>query len=135
MALGVVAFALVSLMGILPIGLMSAREAITQTAQTQILKRIASELELLPFTNLPAYVAQTRYYDYDGKETTNSTGAGYQVQLSTAAASYPGSTNVAGLADHLRDVRVIIQRPPQGTNAASILFQAALPAANNYELR
>lgn len=135
LCLGVVAFALVALMGILPVGLMSAREAITQTAQTQILKRISSELELLPFTDLSAYIAQSRTYDYDGKETTNSSDAVYEVKLSAAAANYPGSSNVAGLSDHLRDVRVTIQRPALGTNAASVLFQAALPAVNNYELQ
>jgi len=120
LAIGIVSFALVTLLGIVPIGLMANQEAMGQTARSHILKQISSDLGMLPYDKVSGYLAATQYYDYDGKRLSGQSGTTFTVALTNAAASYPGSTNLADLDQRLARVKVSIRRAAE-PEAAAIL--------------
>lgn len=51
-ALGIVSFAMVGLIGLLPIGLTTSREAINTTVESQIVQSLSSDLLITDFSNL-----------------------------------------------------------------------------------
>jgi uncharacterized protein (TIGR02598 family) len=81
LALGVTAFALVALMGLLPAGLSIFRKAIDTTVSAQIVQRIVSDAEQTDFDSLLAkgtssggdyYVLPLRYFDDQGNEVVTA---------------------------------------------------------------
>jgi len=111
LALGIVAFALVGLMGMLPAGLATFRKAMDTTVSAQIVQRIVSDAEQSDFDAFAAnaassdasyYVLKTRYFDDQGSEVLTSGGGAptaaelvrilYQVRV---RGSQPGPANVA----------------------------------------
>jgi len=69
-ALGVVAFALISVLGLIPVGLQSFRQAIDNSATTQIVQRVVNEAQQTDFNSL----ANTVYYfDDQGTLLSGST--------------------------------------------------------------
>ncbi len=80
LALGMVAFALTAVLGLVPIGLETSRAAINETRAAQIAQRLFTEFQSQSFTavTLPLY-------DKDGNLKQNYT----PFDLSTAAASSP----------------------------------------------
>ena len=77
LALGIVSFAFVGLMGLLPAGLTTFRKAIDTTVSAQIVQKIVSDAEQTDFDTLFAqaessdanfYVLKTRYFDDQGSE-------------------------------------------------------------------
>lgn len=92
-ALGLVSFSLVGLMGMLPVGLSNFREAMEIQTQTRIAQQIAAELQLTPFQTISDGTFQTafpRFYNDEGA----SVGAAESVYTVTAAA--PGSLELPG---------------------------------------
>jgi uncharacterized protein (TIGR02598 family) len=84
LALGIVAFAFVGLMGMLPAGLATFRKAMDTTVSAQIVQRIVSDAEQSDFDNLSAdaassnpnfYIMKTRYFDDQGSEVITAGGA------------------------------------------------------------
>jgi uncharacterized protein (TIGR02598 family) len=69
-ALGVTSFALLSMVALIPMGLIQAREASDTTTESQIVQYARNEIEMTPFTNLSAWSATTSYYDNQGLPTT-----------------------------------------------------------------
>ncbi|HRJ70572.1 MAG TPA: Verru_Chthon cassette protein B [Terrimicrobiaceae bacterium] len=118
LALGIVSFSLVILVGAMPVGLIAAQEAMRQTARSHILRQISGDLAMLSSDERPAYLAQTQYYDSDGKRLPDSEGAVFETVLASDTPSYPGSTNLSGLSDRLSRVQVSIRRHNQSTNGA-----------------
>lgn len=84
-ALGIVGFALVALMGMLPVGLSSFRQSIDTTVCAQIVQRIVSDAEQSDFDILSKraassdatfFVLATRYFDDQGNEIVPTTASG-----------------------------------------------------------
>jgi len=111
LALGIVAFAFVGLMGMLPAGLATFRKAMDTTVSAQIVQRIVSDAEQSDFDTLSGqaastdadyYVMKTRYFDDQGSEVMTSGGGSptaaellrilYQVRV---RGSQPGPANVS----------------------------------------
>src|ERR1700761_2326973 len=69
-ALGVTSFALLSMVALIPMGLIQARQASDTTTESQIVQYARNEIEMTPFTNLSAWAATTSYYDNQGLPTT-----------------------------------------------------------------
>lgn len=76
-ALGIVAFAVMALIGLLPVGLSSFRQSIDTTVCAQIIQRIVSDAEQADFdilsknatsTDATFFVLPTRYFDDQGNE-------------------------------------------------------------------
>ena len=82
MAIGVVSFALLMLVALLPVGLKTARESSDEAAAINHLSTIAVDVRNIPFTNLissrygipvwktPASPSQSNFYLNDGGDTT-----------------------------------------------------------------
>ena len=84
-ALGIVAFVLVALMGMLPVGLSSFRQSIDATVCAQIIQRIVSDAEQSDFdllskkatsTDATFFVLPTRYFDDQGNEIVPAAASG-----------------------------------------------------------
>lgn len=60
LSLGICSFALIALVGMIPVGLSTFREAIDTTAQSQIVQQVSSEILLTDYSNLEE---RTYYFD------------------------------------------------------------------------
>jgi len=124
-ALGVVAFALVAILGLVPVALRSAREATDDTRSSLIAQDVATRARAL-FSSSSALSPSTNWwYDNEGRFIDQSAGANftnalYRVSVvSGDLASYP--TNVSNTA--LRGVKVAIGWPVD-TGSGSVIAPA-----------
>ena len=94
LAMGLVSFSLVGLMGMLPVGLSNFREAMEIQTQARIAQQIAAEFQLMPFSEVSGGSYQNgfpRHYDEEGTSVT-ATEAIYTVTAEAPAAmELPGS--------------------------------------------
>lgn len=135
-AIGIVSFALLSLLGLLPMGLIVLRDAADQTACAHIVQKVRGDLTHLSSEEVQNYVTEKKYFNFEGRET-NKTDAIFETSFQRLSLRYPGS---AGINDALNSdqVLVTIRRSPGGLEArgggqgdrAQILFRATLSLAN-----
>ena len=100
LALGVIAFALVAVVGMIPTALQSARDAVDLTRTSMIAQDAAMRLPTLPFTAGTPGATITWYYDQNGHYLTIDTTAAspyasgfYRVDVVRGSLnSYPSST-------------------------------------------
>jgi uncharacterized protein (TIGR02598 family) len=98
LAMGVVSFAILTLLALIPAGMNGFQQAQTNNVETDIVQKINTELQNSPYSSLfnsagtatNALITGTRWYDMEGDYLTNSTGGVYSVTLNT----YP-FTNVS----------------------------------------
>jgi len=96
------------------------RQAMDQTTEAQILRRISGEAALVPFDQLDAFASAGPYFfaqdgtlqGQQGQETR------YAVSLQRLAASYPGSANATNLSSSLAAFRVETMRLASGVEQA-----------------
>jgi len=108
LALAVVSIALLSVMGLIPVGLSTMREAMDQTTEAQILRRISGEAALVPYDRLDTFAAAGPYYfaqdgtlqSHQGQDTR------FAVNMVRSPANYPGSSNVSGLTNSMATFRL-----------------------------
>jgi uncharacterized protein (TIGR02598 family) len=69
---GIVGFAMISILGMVPVGLASFKQARDNTVEPDIVQALTSELDTTGFANISsmAYPAQTYYYDAEGNAIT-----------------------------------------------------------------
>jgi len=109
LSLGLVSFALVATLGLLPTGLSTLRSSMNQTVEAQILQSISSQAVISSFANL---TDATAYFDDEGLPVASQNLAYYTASLTSGAASFPGSANTVALTDSLKNVRVaLVGRP------------------------
>ena len=70
--MGILAFALVSLLGLMPVGLNTFRESMNRSVSAEIAQRIINEARQTDFTNLVTGGNQERYFTAEGDETTGT---------------------------------------------------------------
>ncbi|XHR27121.1 MAG: Verru_Chthon cassette protein B [Chthoniobacteraceae bacterium] len=101
-ALGIIAFSLLAMIGVMPVGLTMMRQAMDMMRESQIVQQITAKALLTPYSELAAnFPSQTTsYYDEQGDILTSSsaaaTGKAYfrvTAALNNTAPVYPGSTN------------------------------------------
>lgn len=92
LALGVTSFAIISLMGMLPVGLNSIRESTGLTTQAQIARQIITEAQITPFDSLQNYSAS---FDNEGNPVANSNSAIYTADISLADLKVASNTGLA----------------------------------------
>jgi uncharacterized protein (TIGR02598 family) len=104
LALGIVAFSLVTLLGVMPMGLATFHKAVETSVSSQIVQQVVSDVEQTDFSTLTASstgVTQLglRYFDDQGNELSSATspGAIYQVNvvINTSPVLSGGSTTAA----------------------------------------
>ncbi len=99
LAMGVVGFGLLSLVGMLPFGLTTFKQAMSNTVESQIVQNLSNDIVLANYTSLSSYAAPTWYYNYQGESLgSSSTGtvpAGAVYSASVTLASVSGSNSPA----------------------------------------
>ena len=130
-AIGIVSFALVTLLGVVPVGLIATQEAMRQTARSQIIKQISSDLGMMPFARIGDYLASEQYYDYNGSRSIGTSDRVFIATMTNALPSYPGSSNLSGLEESLIRVVVKIRRITESTNAEARTTLAVFNASRN----
>lgn len=99
LALGVVSFGMISIVGLLGMGLKNFHDAIDTTTEAQITQRLANELQLGSYANLTNAASTNYYFTPEGLET-NAGSAIYTATIAPpvnltvpgAGASYPTNT-------------------------------------------
>jgi uncharacterized protein (TIGR02598 family) len=68
-SLGIVAFAMVSMVGLIPAGLSNFRSAMSNTIEAQIVQALSEDVASTDFANLPSLANQKFTFDSRGVET------------------------------------------------------------------
>lgn len=104
MALGLVSFAVLSVMGLLPVGLSNLRHSMDQTVEAQIVQSIAAQSVVAQFSDLATGVPQ--YFDDEGQPTEAGPDARYTANVTVTPPTYPGSSNNGDIGSSLATVRI-----------------------------
>src|SRR5437870_6920187 len=82
LALGIAAFCLIALFGLVPIGIQTNRNATSQTAATNVMAAVVADLRATPKTNntssqfcIPLGTSATLYFDSEGRCSTDLAGS------------------------------------------------------------
>jgi uncharacterized protein (TIGR02598 family) len=102
-ALGVIAFAFVPMVGLLPLGLDVSRQAIDTTVAAQIAQQLNTEAQQTDFSRLPelavASLAAPIYFDDQGNKVSGAADAIYEVVFDiTTTTELPGNVSTQRLA-------------------------------------
>lgn len=134
LALGIFAFAITAIFGLLPLGLSSFRQAMDTSVSSQICQRVINDAQQTDFSVLTTVTSQNtassngnvkqplRYFDNEGNEVPCSNGvpsAAYLYKVNTVvipATAMPGAAKNANLATV---VIQIINNPGQATSITS----------------
>lgn len=125
-ALGIVAFALIPLVGLLPIGLNAAHDAVEKTTLSHIVRQIGSDLDKLSFAEVATFTANPLRFTWEGKPTTVLNEAVYEVAMEPAQPSYPGASNLSNIQTQLQRVILEVRRPSN----TKVIYRTALTVAN-----
>jgi uncharacterized protein (TIGR02598 family) len=96
MALGIFAFAIVGLVGLIPVALTCHKEAKVSTVLSQIQQRLTAELMLTDGAKLANLNGVQRNFDVEGREITSGQIA-YSAKIVLTNAALPGGTASASL--------------------------------------
>lgn len=117
-SLGIVAFAMISLVGMLPAGLSNFRTAMATTIEAQIVQALADDILVTNFSNLSKFTGQEYTYDSRGVGTQpDDPGAIYTAKVTLHPLdnlqSYPVLLKNASQQDEAYNVRIEIARKNQ----------------------
>lgn len=102
LALGIVAFAFIPVLGLLPVGLDASRQAIDATIEAQIVQQLSNEAFQTDFSSLDELsTAPLYYFDYQGNKTTADKAiytAGFVVDSQTDLPDSVSTTRLATVA-------------------------------------
>lgn len=127
LAVGVAAFALVALLGLLPAGLKTFRGSMNTAVGSQIAQRIFNDMQVSDWSNISNTV---RFFDEQGTETaSNALNCIYWAQVSiTNAATSTNSTSIMGnISTNLMTLKVIVANNPGGAQSALSVFSQTNP--------
>ncbi len=98
LALGVTAVALVTLLGMVPVGLNTFRTSIETTVRTDITRRIIADLQQTPFASI-SNSTKDYFFTDEGIPTTNRTADSiFKVNYTASSGvSFPGNSTTAAL--------------------------------------
>ncbi len=121
LALGVASFALLSMMGLLTVGLADFHDAMNASTETQIAQQLASQIELSDFSVASNQAAGTYYFTDEGL-ATNAAGAVYSATVSAPAKLYvPGEPANSSSTNTLTFlISISCKSSPQTTNVIPI---------------
>lgn len=132
LAIGVIGFGVLIVLGLMPVGLNTMRQAMDNSTEMQIVKQISGEALLMPFSQLATnFSDKTFYYDEQGiKENQYSDKTRYWAVTSLTSPAYPGSTNLpsnTAITNSLKTLRLdLITTPSAG---------AKIQTTNTYNIR
>lgn len=110
LAIGIVAFAFVAILGLLPVGMTTFRQAMDTSTSSQIIQRVINEAQQTKYATLVESGSTTKHFDDQGNEVEPAFSI-YTVEvLVTAPTILPESS--AGPSANLASVRVRVAHNP-----------------------
>lgn len=128
MAIGVVSFALLAVVGTVPVGLETVRESMVQAATANIARQLRGELQQISFNtsgsasyNISNLPQKSYYYTQDGMVLPGTDGAYYKASLAVDEVSVTGTAGDSATfaPDNVRGITVTLAYP----QAASVANQ------------
>jgi uncharacterized protein (TIGR02598 family) len=105
LAMGVIGFGLIGLLGLMPIGMSSYRDAVDRTAETQIFQGLNARIQQTDYSELNAAWPKNEAYSFDDRGIQVAKGAG----LYTAEVEIADPPTLLGAASKdVSTVRVVI---------------------------
>jgi uncharacterized protein (TIGR02598 family) len=103
LAIGIIAFAFIPLLGLLPLGLDVSRQAIDTTVQAQIAQQLTTQAQQTDFSLLSTFASNSintpYYFDDQGNKATSSDRRIYEAVISaTSNTALPGPVTTQRLA-------------------------------------
>lgn len=114
LAIGVMSFALVAILGLMPVGLKTSQDAILDTTKAQILQKVTTDLSMISFgEELDEYITKEHYFDYEGKMVDSAEDGIFVMEVvdnEVKSPQFPGVEEVSEMEERLGRVLVSIQR-------------------------
>jgi uncharacterized protein (TIGR02598 family) len=109
LALGITSFSLLTILGLLPVGLNVLREAGEASTRARIIQKLHGEVLLMPFSALDArFGDQTLYYDDAGEPVAQTDATAlYKVDTELTTPQYPISAQVTSGHDTSSSLKAI----------------------------
>lgn len=124
LAMGMVSFAMVSILGLLTVGFSSSVTSRNQVVKAQIARAILGEAQLTNYSELETRFASTRFYDIEGKSAPgNPSSAQYPFK---AAISFDAVPSLLGSNAHAKRLIIDISNqsnPLEKTKYSMLLVQ------------
>jgi uncharacterized protein (TIGR02598 family) len=122
LSLGILSFAMVALLGLIPLGLSTSRNAINITTESQIVQSLCNEIQLTDFSNISNTVL---YYNEEGSIVNSSDQTIlYSVVISSEKSISPATgLSTGSKTDSAQTVliRVANKTTPKTTNSYSVI--------------
>lgn len=100
LAIGIVSFALLPILGTLSVGLATIHDAKTDTARTQVIAQISSTVLQTPFERIAAFASNSPFYfDHSGRQLETFQGSLFSASLDPSSGNsttYPGAPSTLG---------------------------------------
>jgi uncharacterized protein (TIGR02598 family) len=93
LALGVASFGLISMMGLLCVGVQTEHDAISTTTEAEIAQQLASELQLASYSVVSASPATNYYFTQEGFATNRANAVYFASVSAPTVVTAPGSPN------------------------------------------
>lgn len=84
LALGVAGFAMVAILGLIPMGLTNFQNTIRINVESDIVEQLARQLQSTDFNKISTYDNYSTSYDYEGRQSTTNKVFNVNVSLSNA---------------------------------------------------
>jgi uncharacterized protein (TIGR02598 family) len=120
LALGVVSFAMISMMGLLTVGLKTFHEAINATTESEITQRLANELALSKYSSLSTSSLSNYYFTQEGIQTNSANAIYYATVSAPAKLNVPGGDPSYPTNTLTFIISISSKSSPQSTNAIPI---------------
>jgi len=78
-ALGITSFALVAMLGVIPVGLQSIKDSVFVTSQAAITESLVANAQRTPWDKLDAWNGALRYFSVEGRPLTTADSAAFAV--------------------------------------------------------
>ena len=127
--MGVIAFAMITSLGIIPVGLSTLRQAMDNTVESQIVQGLGAKILLTPYSQLATnFSGAVFYYDEQGSFLTNAPATRplstrYCATATVTSPSFPGSTNTV-VTNSLSTIQVELIGGPSAPSTNFYSFQA-----------
>lgn len=137
LAMALVSFAVIAVLGLMPVGLAALHKVIDTTEEAQIVRQIGAQAVLTPYSSLDTtFSGKTFYYDQDGVFLTNSPAARpaatrYWANTTVVTPVYPGSFNAAGIGGNMSTVHIELMTGPALVTPSTNFYNVEVPNSGN----
>ena len=132
LAIGVVSFAILTMLGLNSVGLKTLRSARDSALEAQVVQAVGSEARLSDFSHLST-LAGTRYYDQEGRQVDTGSSS-FAVVVSTPQSVNSSASNFS--TNHIQKLNMEFYRSPGGNfvtgqDSPAFISQRSVLVANS----